>query len=197
MPGLDEPLTRFGSNSTKIQDSAQEFHTELQQVIPAEYGAEDVNVWPPYPFVTIEVSSENAAQVKAADPEQRPQVAFDVIRAAVVTEMDSEARRIFGIAGWSPGLTVDSLGESWHGRYPHAEPTWLSGIAAQIAPAICNRFPTLDWQLMRGVEERDTTLYAPVVNQVREMADHRFVFDVYFDKFELDSDEKHVKVTLP
>lgn len=197
MVGLDAPLTRFDPNATKIQEAAQELHANLEKVIPAASGDEDVNVWPPYPFIKLQVSSKSALRVKNADSEKRPKIALEVTRNAVVLEMDSEARRLFGIAGWRPDLTVDSLVKSWQGRYPHAEPIWLNGVATQVAPAILNQFPTLDWQLMRGVDERDQTLYAPVVNQVREIADHQYVFDVYFNKFELDLDEKHVKVTLP
>ena len=123
----------------------------------------------------------------------------DAVLDSYVAESDSEARRIFGMARELPLNTkFGALVDGWKETFPHADQTWLDALCQQVMAAVQGRFPTLRWELMRGMDERDGTWYAPVLNYVRTVAASQSTqLSIYFDKFELDEDGKHVKVGIP
>ncbi|MFL6139395.1 MAG: hypothetical protein ACJ74O_16550 [Frankiaceae bacterium] len=196
MPGLQQPLTRFNKDSPNVQEAGIYFFDELLKVRPVEESGDDAYQWPPYPYLRLEISVADAELIRDAEGAEQAEVALRTVRSAKVADMDSEARRLFGVAAVRPGLLMDALEGSWQRQYATAEPDWLHAIADQVRPAVLDQFPRLSWSLMRSVDANDRWWYAPVINRVHQTGG-RFDFDVYFDKFELDDDGKHVAVHIP
>lgn len=196
-PHYGQPITDFRPNDNNIQEASQELYDRLQKVLPP---VEDdtINEWCPYPFLRLEMSSDQVTRIRKELSERRLQTTFDTIRDCFVADGDTEAKRIFGMAQVPINTQLNVLIDRWRERFPDAELKWVEAIAKQVLPAVQGQFPTLYWELMRGVDEKDGTWYAPVVNRVRAIAGSQAMqFDIYFDKFALDEEEKRVKVGIP
>jgi hypothetical protein len=199
-PGY-EPITDFHANSQGVQQAAQTFYDSLQRVLPPddEEAAETIEPSWPYPFLRLELSSEIVGRISDEPSERRASTSVEAVLDSQVVESDGELRRIFGRNQKIPSQTrFRVLVDGWTEKFPQFEPTWLKALSEQISAAVRGMFPTLRWELMRGMDDYDGTWYAPVVNCVRTIGSSQCMqFDVYFDKFELGEDGKTVKVGVP
>ena len=109
---------------------------------------------------------------------------------------DREAARIFGMPDVPPSTAFGDLIRGWRDRFPGVEARWLEGLSTQVMDAAQWQFPTLRWELMRGMDPNDGAWYAPVLNFVRRR-DGAMEFDVYFDKFTVDPETKTVRIGPP
>jgi hypothetical protein len=200
-PFYDEPIAPgFQSNDSSVQAAAQSLYDALREVIPPLDPPEPPTVeeWPPYPFLTLELSQQQVETITRARQAERLSATIDILRHAVVSNSDKEAARVFGMPSIPPNTLFATLLANWSDAFPSADPSWLEALARQVMVASRDLFPTLVWEIMRGCDERDGTWYAPVVNRVRKIkASNVTQFDVYFDKFELDEDRSCVKVGVP
>lgn len=55
--GLDKPITEHGRESPAVVRSATDLYQRLQSVLPP---SEDIEDWPPYPYVRLELSFARA-----------------------------------------------------------------------------------------------------------------------------------------
>jgi hypothetical protein len=193
-PRYGRRITRFKPNDRNVKAAAKLFDKQLQQVLP-DTAPPGVKELVPYPFMRLELSPD---QVEAIRNDPTLDAAREVVQDARVAYADREARRLFGRLDMPTRATLRSLADAWKGRYSDQEANWLDGLAAQMADAARGLFPTLRWELMRAMDAADGTWYAPVVNRVLiNDAIHSTQFDVYFNKFALDSETGCVRVGLP
>lgn len=206
-PRYERPISEFQPRSQEVEEAAKDLYDDLQKILPSEDEDEGIEEWTPYPFLRVQIGRQQVERIRAARDE-RVQTTIDVVRDSPITDSDGEARRIFGRAKAMPlNTTFGELVRSWEERYPNTDLAWLKALCEQIKDAVDGMFPTLVWQLMRGLDRNDGTWYAPVLNRVRlikapQMAVEppqsvEMEFDVYFDKFELDEDGKHVRAGIP
>ena len=66
----------------------------------------------------------------------------------------------------------------------------------QVMKGIQWEWPDLGWELMRSIDNRDSTLYGPVVTRIRRWPSKRMQFDISFNPFGLTEDGRHVKVGI-
>jgi hypothetical protein len=192
-PRYQGPLTKFTRSGSSVKAAAEEFDAELRGVVGNVVRPEVEEL--PYPYMRLELSPD---QVKKINDVPKPAAARDVVLDAVVADADREARRIFGRMNMPPRATFRSFFDGWKSRYPDEGENWLDGLVAQMTDIAQGYFPTLRWELMRPTDKNDGTWYAPVVNRVQRGDElHTTQFDVYFDKFALDSKTGYVQVGLP
>jgi hypothetical protein len=196
-PSLGEAIAPYWhENDANVQQAAQDFFTALMEVRPSE--DDDVEEWPPYPYLRLELSGDQVRRIREESPERRLDATVEELQAALVVDGDREAARIFGMPSIRADERFERLVTAWTNAFPDAEPAWLTGLAVQVREAAQSSFPTLRWELMRGIDRLDGTWYAPVLNRVREIKRTQTMqFDVYFDKFQLDEEQKHVEVRVP
>jgi TIR domain len=191
-PRYGKPITRFQPNDPNVKQAAQAFYEDLQRVAPPINGDSSCD-WPTYPYLRLGLTAD---QIGAINENATVDATRDALTGAEVADADREALRIFGFREMPPERTLGRLLERWNGEFRDDAPNWLDGLASQVLDAVRNRFPTLRWELMRGVDRNDGTLYAPVVNRVRKTSAQSMQFDIYFNKFELDEERGCVRVGI-
>lgn len=206
-PRYEQAITEFQPRSQDVEQAAQDFYDELQQVVPSKDEDEGVEDWAPYPYLRLQLSPQQVERIRRARDE-RLQTTIDAVLDGLIVDSDGEARRLFGRAKTMPlDTTFGELVRAWKERFPSSDQAWLEALCGQIKDAVDGMFPTLVWQLMRGLDRMDGTWYAPVLNRVRVIRAPQAAvespqsvemeFDIYFDKFELDEEGKQVKVGIP
>jgi hypothetical protein len=196
-PGHRRPITEFPPNSDFVKQAGQAFYTKLEEVIPRGEARILEESWP-YPFLRLELSKEEVERIRAESFERRVATTTEAVLESQVIESDFELRRIFGRAGLPSQAKFRVLVDGWREKFRQSEPAWLEALSEQVSAAVLGRFPTLRWELMRGMDDYDGTLYAPVVNYACTLGGLRQMqFDVYFDKFELKEGAMDIKVGIP
>ena len=119
-------------------------------------------------------------------PAERLEATLAVLLRALITGSDSEGARIFGRREVEPGTTFGSLLKAWTDAFGEDAP-WERSLVYQVMKGIQWAWPSLRWELMRSVDDRDSTLYGPVRDPdpplaVEEDAVRRFVQPVRPDR---------------
>ena len=179
--GHRDAITHFPPNSHRVKQAAQGFYDSLQMVILQIEDKVIAESWP-YPFLRLELSQENVDRIRAEPFERRISITTEAILDSQVVDSDPELRRIFGTSGLPSQAKFRVLVDGWTEKFRQSEPAWLEALSEQVSAAVLGRFPTLRWELMRGMDDRDGTWYAPVINYVCTLGGVRHMqFDVYFD----------------
>jgi hypothetical protein len=106
-----------------------------------------------------------------------------------VSEIDGEAKRIFGLGRIEQFAPFSRLIEAWQQGRPNEPTKWVEELCEQIRVGSHWRLPRFGWQLMRSVDDADRAKYSPVMSRVRSLPRQRcHQFDIYFSKFETDED---------
>lgn len=201
-PKLGEAVTEFRPGTEPVKEAARDLHGRLRELVDV---SDSVEEWPPYPQMTLELRDDQTERIRLAEgsPEQRLSLARQIVLdSAVVIGGDSQVGRIFGVPGFPrsplvPGLPLRQLVSSWQNDTATPGSRWVDAICTQIMSAVRGQFPTLRWELMRGVDEMDMTWYGPVLRYYKRMARRRCTeFDVVFCKFQLDS-QGQAKIGVP
>jgi hypothetical protein len=196
-PDLHEKVAPgFFPNDANVVEAAGRLFTDLQGIdLPQE---EKIDEWPAFPFLQLEIAAEDAIRLAADIPRDvRLRETREVLLAAPITDSDSEGARIFGRRTLDPGTTFGSLLKGWCDTFGDPSPAWMDALVPQVSQAIQWAWPNLRWELMRSIDDRDATLYGPVVTRIRRWPSKRMQFDVSFNPFGLTDDGKHVKVGIP
>jgi hypothetical protein len=195
-PPLGDSLTAFQPHGQEVASAAADFCQKLQPVLPPE--KEDPSVeWPAFPFLQFELGLPAIELILKAAPGDRTKVAFDVIqKECVISTSDKYGEQLFGMPSFPSGMSLKELADSWREKYPNSQSKWVEALCGQITEGAMWRFPKPAWDLMQGFN--DDCWYAPVLNRVRKIPNRQCMqFDVYFYKFEVDSQKKSVGINLP
>jgi TIR domain-containing protein len=196
-PGLNKAIAGFQENDPNVLAAAETLFDDLAKI--PDPRDENVQDWPAYPFIQLEIDAEGRARLPADGPyEGRLLSARELILEARISDSDSEGARIFG-RRWDPAVETrfGELVRGWCERFGADEPPWLDALSEQVMEAAGWCWPTLHWVLMRSMDQRDSSVYGPVVTRVRRWPDDRMQFDIVFEPFELTDGGERVKVRLP
>ncbi|MDP9220513.1 MAG: hypothetical protein M3P23_08235, partial [Actinomycetota bacterium] len=104
-----------------------------------------------------------------------------------VTEIDAEAKRLFGLGRVEPLALFSQLVAAWQQARPDASTRWVDELAEQVRVGSHWKFPRFRWELMLSADDADRAKYAPILSRVRSVPrQRRHEFDVYFSKFDTD-----------
>ncbi|MGH2707089.1 MAG: toll/interleukin-1 receptor domain-containing protein [Actinomycetota bacterium] len=202
-PKLGRAVTDFNAGTEPVQEAARKLYHALQDVLPTpdDVGEE----WPPYPQLTMELTDEQMERIRKAEgpAEKRLSVARQVVvEEALVTGGDGQVGRIFSARGFPrnpsmPGIPMRVLVSGWEANSPTSASRWVDGMCSQILTTALDQFPTPRWELMRGADRTDWTLYGPMVRYIKKFPRRKCTeIDVIFCKFELD-DGNQPKIWVP
>jgi len=196
-PKLGRAVTKHLPHSQIVKNAAADLHNELRAVLP-ERGVDDNEEWPPYPQLTIMLSDEQLARIKAAEGSVEDKIAVAhriVFEECDVVGGDGKIGSIFGVNGFPlrrpTTIPMRELVERWTNYSPTPGSRWRDDLARQIWDTVTGGNPTARWQLMRGADLDNTAWYGPVVRYFKRIrAEHRAEVDVTFCKFRLDGDKR-------
>jgi hypothetical protein len=174
----------FSASGEEVQDAAGSLHAALTDLIVRDSGED----WATVPFLRLRLSYEQVDYIKTL--KNREEGTDEVLRVALVAEINSEGKRLFGLGFVEPLKPFSELVDAWRERRPdQTMGAWIDELAEQIREAGFWRNPHFSWQLMRSSEDSDHAKYAPILSRVRSVPPHRIhEFDVYFNKFETDEE---------
>jgi hypothetical protein len=189
-PDYGHAVTDFLPDSQEVREAAQELYDALSAVAPESASAS--GSWPPYPFMQLQLSSEELGEIRNAPAGQRVEVTQGIVETtAIVTDADSEARRLFGVREQRPQALFATFLRNWRESYPEADGRWVQALSSQISATALDNFPTQVWELLRGVDKNDGTWYGPSLTRVQDLPRQRCGrFDVTFCKFAVDENQR-------
>jgi hypothetical protein len=172
----------FSSNGEHVQQAARELHEALLQVIPP--GDEEGEDWATVPFLRLELTYADVDRIRGLSDAEGGRA---VQATARVCEIDSEAKRLFGLGRVEHSAAFSRLVEIWRQGRPDEPTKWAEELCEQIRVGSHWRMPRFGWQLMRSVNDADHAKYSPVMSRVRSIPQRRcHQFDIYFSKFDTD-----------
>jgi hypothetical protein len=172
----------FTPNGDQVQQAARELHEALSAVLPRD--ADEGEDWATVPFLRLQLSFAEVDKIRElGDEEGRRSVQEN----ARVNEIDSEAKRIFGLGRIEQFAPFSKLVMAWQQGRPGESIKWVEELCEQIRVGSHWRLPHFGWQLMRSVDDADHAKYSPVLSRVRSVPQQScHQFNIYFSKFETD-----------
>ena len=182
-PGQSEAVAPgFASNGDEVQQAAGQLHSALHElVVPDSEEGED---WATVPFLRLQLTFAEVDAIRDLDPVEGTRTVLDAAR---VSEIDGEAKRLFGLGRVEPLAPFTQLVAAWQQGRPDAPTQWVDELATQVREGSHWRYPRFQWQLLTSVDSADHAKYAPILSRVRSVPRQRcHEFDVYFSKFDTD-----------
>jgi hypothetical protein len=172
----------FSSNGEEVQLAAAQLHASLRDLIAAD--AEDGEDWPTVPFLRLQLTFDEVDGIRAVDQAEGTRAVLDAAR---VSEIDAEAKRLFGLGRVEQLAPFSQLVAAWQQARPDASLRWVDELAEQVRVGSHWKFPRFLWELMLSADDADRAKYAPILSRVRSVPrQRRHEFDVYFNKFDTD-----------
>lgn len=195
-PKREEPITQFQAHGQEVASAAAELSQDLKGVLPPE-DVQPSEEWPAAAFLQLELSLDQTNRICNAEPNERLQIASEIFeKECLVIEGDKYCCQLFGLFGFSRGMTFGQLINGWRERNPFSHSRWVEALQRQMIEAARWQLPTLKWELMEDVGGNGW--YAPVLTRVRKAPSQQCMqFNIYFYKFEVDSEKNAVKISIP
>ena len=189
-PGYGEAVAPgFSANGDEVQQAARELHTALHELVMED--AEEEQDWATAPFMRLNLTFAEVDGIRKLD---QAEGARAVLGAARVSDIDAEAKRLFGLGRVEQLAPFSQLVSAWQQGRPEAPTHWIDELAEQLREGSHWRYPRFRWQLLRSVDDADRAKYAPTLSRVRSVPRRRcHEFDVYFNKFDTD-DEGAIRI---
>jgi hypothetical protein len=184
-PGQREAMAPgFAANGDEVQQAASQLHASLRDLVIED--AEEGEDWPTVPFLRLQLTFSDVDEIRELDQAEGTRAVLDAAR---VSEIDAEARRLFGLGRVEQLAPFSQLVAAWQQGRPDASTRWVDELAEQVRVGSHWRFPRYLWQLLQSVDAADHAKYAPILSRVRSVPRQRcHQFDVYFSKFDTDSE---------
>jgi hypothetical protein len=164
----------------EVNKATDALFTALGEVVPKS----DVAEWATQPLVQVQLAAEIVEKLdaEAGDPGDH---SIQVADMTVVSFLDPQARRIFGVADLAPGTKLSGLAMRWAEKNPGGELGWVRDIEAQVRRAARNDIPCIGWGYLQ--DKNTSGRYTPILSRVRRIPALRSLqFDVNlvpFDEF--------------
>ncbi len=164
----------------EVGKAADALFTALAEVAPKS----DVAEWATQPLIQVQLPAEIVEKLdaEAGDPGDH---SIQVADMTVVSFLDPQARRIFGVADLAPGTKLSGLAMRWAEKNPGGELGWVRDIEAQVRRAARNDIPCIGWGYLQ--DKDNSGRYTPILSRVRRIPALRSLqFDVNlvpFDEF--------------
>jgi hypothetical protein len=194
-PSLGRAVTDFHSDGPEVAGAAENFYQKLMPMLPPE--KEDPAIeWPASPFLQFEIGFKDVDSIKKIGPKNRTEAYGVIQEKCVIRSADKYAEQLFGVPSFTSDMSFKHLADSWRENYPDSQSKWIEALSGQIMDGAMWRFPKPAWKLMQGLN--DDCWYAPVLNRVRKIPVQQLMqFDVYFYKFDVDTDKQTVDINIP
>ena len=181
LPRVDGALTGYAKEDPAVAKVATRLFEDLKAVLPDGLNAD----WPTHPYIQVQIPDAALKRIGATPAEQQDEVARQVILAeATISESDSRAHALFGLAAFEPNLKLEALIDRWRNVYPKGSVAWMESLLEQIGHASQAKFPSFRWAAMQAVDNGQR--HAPVVTRTRRLPWLKAMqFDVYFYLFSL------------
>jgi hypothetical protein len=195
-PGLGGQVAPgFAANDASVVAMADRLFEDMSAIELPQ--SESVEEWPAYPCLQIEIDAETAiALAGEMTNDERLNATLEALTGARIIAADSEGARIFGRREVQVGTTFGDLRRAWTDTFGD-DNSWEKSLAHQIMKGVQWGWPNLRWELMRSIDDRDSTLYGPIVTRIRRWPTKRMLFDVYFAPFGLAEGGQTVRVNIP
>jgi hypothetical protein len=172
----------FSPNGDEVRQAAKQLHAALQELVAGD--AEEGEDWATVPFLRVQLTYAEVDAIRDLDAANGSRL---VREAARLVEIDSEAKRLFGLGRVESLAPLSRLLSSWQQGRPEDVTIWIDELAEQIRIGSHWGLPRFGWQLMRSVDDADRARYTPNLTRVRSLPRQRcHQFDVYFSKFDTD-----------
>jgi hypothetical protein len=183
-PGYGEAVAPgFSANGDEVQQAASQLHASLHELVVDD--AQEGEDWATVPFLRLQLTFAEVDGVRKLDPEEGARAVLDAAR---VSEIDAEAKRLFGLGRVEESAPLSQLIDAWRQGRPEGSTRWVDELAEQLREGSHWRYPRFRWQLLDSVDDADNAKYAPILSRVRSVPRKRLhEFDVYFSKFDTDS----------
>ena len=181
LPRVDGALTGYAKEDPAVAKVATRLFEDLKAVLPDGLNAD----WPTHPYIQVQIPDAALKRIGATPAEQQDEVARQVILAeATISESDSRAHALFGLAAFEPNLKLEALIDRWRNVYPKGSVAWMESLLEQIGHASQAKFPSFRWAAMQAVDNGQR--HAPVVTRTRRLPWLKAMqFDVYLYLFSL------------
>ena len=171
----------FVPNGLEVRNAALQLGEALAEVVPSD-DADEGEDWPTVPFMRLRLTYAEINQVRELDADEGRNL---VRKAARVTDIDGQAKILFGFGRVQKDEPFTHFIDSWLERRPKENSGWIDDLCEQIRVGGHWRFPRFAWQAMHSVDDNDSARYAPSLMRVYSVPRLRcHDFDVYFSKFE-------------
>lgn len=181
----------FSANGDEVQQAARQLHEALKAVVLSD--SEEGEDWATVPFLRLQLTFAEVDGIRNLDPAKGARAVLDAAR---VTEIDAEAKRLFGVGRVEQFAPFSRLVEVWQQGRPDASTGWVNELAEQLRVGSNWRYPRFRWQLLSSANDADRAKYAPILSRVRSIPRQRcHHFDVYFSKFDTD-DEGAIRIAF-
>jgi hypothetical protein len=197
-PGLAKPIAACASNSPPVITAANEFFQKLQPFLPPEKVLESEE-WPAYPFLQIEISLQKVSELVAASKSDLSlKTCYDnILDWCFVSNSDKYCGQLFNALQLSPNENLRGIEGRWRDSFSTSKSKWVETLCNQILAGAKESFPPVTWELMEG-NIGETVWFAPMVNRVRKIPSRQCMqFDIYFYKFNVDSQSRKINISLP
>ena len=164
LPRVDGALTGYAKEDPAVAKVATRLFEDLKAVLPDGLNAD----WPTHPYLQVQIPDAALKRIGATPAEQQDEVARQVILAeATISESDSRAHALFGLAAFEPNLKLEALIDRWRNVYPKGSVAWMESLLEQIGHASQAKFPSFRWAAMQAVDNGQR--HAPVVTRTRRL----------------------------
>lgn len=195
-PEFSGPITAHQASGQKVAELAAELHQTLQPLLPPEK-EDEVEEWPAWPFLRLEITQNHVERIRAAKPEERLKTTTDIVtEECLLVEGDKVAGQIFGFPTFTSGMRFGEIVNKWREQRPGSNSKWVEVLCGQIMSGAQWNFLKPTWELMQSVDSDNW--YAPKVNRVRRLPAQRSMqFDVYFYRLNIDEEKGAVHIPVP
>lgn len=195
-PRFGNAVTAFPSHGQQVATAAVDLHQKLQDVLPSEKDDPSIE-WPAYPYLQLELNFEEVDRIVETEAGKRLKVASEIIlNNAEISTCDKYAEQLFAVPSFPRGMRFQEIVNIWRERFPDCQSQWAEVLVRQLMDGALWRFPTSKWEPMQGLS--DEIWRAPQVTRVRKIPNKKAMqFDIYFFKFEPNSNKTGIEIKLP
>ncbi len=183
------------ADSPQISQAAEDLYSQLDAVTPSDE-PEPTEKWPSLAYVQLAINLDDVQTINDTEKKNRVKVALDIfLENSTVSESDNVAASLFGMPSLRKGMFLKELINNWKERGNSTDEGWIELLIEQLTSASCWRFPKIEWQLLKGA---DNKWYAPLLNWVKKEPSLNLIFfDVHFIPFTIPEDQKIFEIPVP
>lgn len=165
-----------------VEKAASELFDNLKDVLP-EPSDGQVDVWPVWPFLCVELQQPQIEMLEDPDGENRTdklKAAHQIIKEyGTIVKSDARAAQLFGLTSLPEKIKFCDLLDRWKEKFPTVDATWFDSCCEQIKVGARRGFPVVRQSPLKEVTGESE--YTPVLSRVKRNPFGGSVqFDLYF-----------------
>jgi hypothetical protein len=117
----------------------------LEEVVPSD--SDEGDDWATVPFLRLQLTFAEVDGIRELDPVKGARA---VLEQARVNQIDTEAKRLFGVGKVEPFALFRWLVDAWQQGRPNSSTRWMDELAEQVRVARHWHSPRFRWQLLKA-----------------------------------------------